>query len=191
MASSKEPLLKRCDLSQCEALCCFHGVYLNGDDIDQINEVLDKFPEQFEHLPDNWLMEGAFEGRAPGLKTATRPHTYKREIPSHFDATRCVFALEDGRCSLQVAAEKEGLHPWTYKPTACWLFPLHKQNRDDPVTAPVTANCDPYNRGLAFPGFASCLDCGRHCEDGTPWSALLKEELAYCQMKGLKVEMPP
>jgi diadenosine tetraphosphatase ApaH/serine/threonine PP2A family protein phosphatase len=187
-----EPCLKRCNLSQCEAICCSNGVYLDGKDIGRITDAIAKHPDFFEYLPDDFLIEGSFEGLASGLKTATKPYQYTRPIPAHFRSTRCVFCLDDHRCSLQVAAEKSGQHPWTYKPTACWLFPLSRKKSDPVRPPPRSPEEDPtHKEGDDFPGFTVSCDCGNPQPDGQPWPEVLKEEIAWCQKQGWSIHAPP
>jgi hypothetical protein len=85
-----------------------------------------------------------------------------------------VFALDDGRCSLQVLATQLGEHPWARKPRVCWLHPLH-EGPAGLVPPPVDPADDP-DRRPGYPGFVAFTECGRHRPDGLPWRTALAEE---------------
>jgi hypothetical protein len=182
-----KPYLKRCNLAECEAMCCANGVYLSHEDIQRITEAVNAHPEYFKRLPADYIIEGSWAGKAPGLKTATRPHQFKHPVPAHWEQARCVFCLEDGKCSLQVAATENGLHPWHYKPTACWLFPLTKRKTHTPVLSPVQSRDDDPANIAGYPGYACFTECGKHREDGRPWQEVLEEEIAMCKKKGWQI----
>jgi hypothetical protein len=173
--------LQRCDLARCEAVCCYDGVYLRPGEEAGLVTTVRAHPEFFRFLPAAFVLDGVWNGR-PGRKTAVRPHDYRRpDYPAHFARTRCVFAFDDGRCSLQVLAITRGEHPWAYKPRVCWLHPLF----DGPaglVPPPVDTADDP-DRRPGYPGFTTFTDCGRHRPDGLPWLTALKEEGQAFQSK--------
>ena len=166
--------LRRCDVARCEAACCYDGVYLRPGEEPALVATVRAHPEFFAFLPEAFVVDGVWNGR-PGRKTAVRPHAYRNpDYPAHFAQTRCVFAFDDGRCSLQVLAMTRGEHPWARKPRVCWLHPLF----DGPagvVPPPVDPADDP-DRRPGYPGFVAFTDCGRHRPDGQPWPAVLAEE---------------
>ncbi len=171
--------LARCDIESCEAMCCYDGAYLLEGEERYLNEIVAFSPEDFQDLPGDFLVDGYWEGRFIGRKTAVKPHSYRAtDYPTHFAATRCVFADEKGFCKLQKLGEKVGIHPWTFKPSACWLFPL-KIADGRPVPPPKNHAEDPDRTGSRYPGFTTCARCGRHREDGELWSITLAEELRY------------
>jgi hypothetical protein len=174
-----EPRLARCDLAACEAMCCYDGVYLRAGEEARLGAVVAAHPDFFAFLPDPSVVDGVWQGRIRGRKTAVRPHAYRSAAyPPHFAPTRCVFALADGRCSLQVLAARLGEHPWAWKPRACWLHPL----RDGPGGVrppPVEAQDDPDHQPPGYPGFVTSTACGRHRPDGVPWRAALAPELRH------------
>jgi hypothetical protein len=43
-------------------------------------------------------------------------------------ANKCTFLDKAGRCTLQVAAMKEGMHKWALKPLFCILYPIEISN---------------------------------------------------------------
>ncbi len=64
-------------------------------------------------------------------------------FPAHFTRTRCVFSDGVGYCELEKLARSHGQHPWTFKPTTCWMFPLQDDDGEpaEPVRGPED---DPY-----------------------------------------------
>ncbi len=171
---SPEVRLRRCDLAVCEALCCHDGVWLTGDDELRVREAIRSVPTAFSQLPRVMIV-----GRTGARKTATRSHVY-RHRPAHFTDTRCVFALSDGRCSLQTAAEIAGQPPWTWKPLACWLHPLRLGNRGEALVPPPSPGHDP-DTTPDYAGYTTFTPCGEHQDDGVPWRELLAEEQAWFQ----------
>ncbi|MGH8019590.1 MAG: DUF3109 family protein [Opitutaceae bacterium] len=165
--------LERCDLRQCEAMCCYDGAYLEPDDEERIAAALKHYPEFFRHLPTEYIVEENWRGFGTGRKTAKRPWAYRRKIPAHFTATRCVFTDDNGCCTLESAARAHDLHPWTFKPTTCFLFPMPA---NDPDCEPVRPGEDPHDLGSEYPGYATIIDCGKHRPEGRPWREVLREE---------------
>jgi len=172
-------LLERCNISECEARCCYDGAYLVPDDEFRIREAIGRDTTFFAFLPlepfvvDHWL------DSEPGLKTDTRPWEYQNlDFPAHFEQTRCVFAFDDGHCSLQVFADRNNEHPWTYKPLACWMHPLRMGSEGLDIT---TINQGDTHDG--YPGYTSFTPCGRHRSDGRPWREVLAEEIEYHESK--------
>lgn len=166
--------LQRCDVIVCEALCCHDGAYVEPEDETRIAAAMERWPEFFRHVPAGPIVEENWRGLGGGRKTAVRPWRYRREIPAHFPSTRCVFAEDNGFCSLESVARAHGLHPWIFKPVTCFMFPLVE---DDPSNGPAPPGEDPFDLGPSYPGFATIVDCGRHRPGGQPWRDLLREEL--------------
>ncbi len=176
---AERPSLRRCDLARCEAMCCYDGAYLRPGEEARLHETVRAHPDVFAFLPASYVVDGAWQAKLLGRKTAVRPHRYAQpDFPAHFRQTRCVFALADGRCSLQVLAVRLGEHPWARKPRACWLHPL-REGPHGPVPPPIDHAGDPDRWGEGYPGFVTYTACGRHREDGAPWRAVLAAELAY------------
>lgn len=174
----------------CRAECCSQGVRIEPDEAHRIAEFVRQHPVYFKHLDrvERALVPltvpefgAAFfteivtpdgPGRH-GIRNAAA--TRKAVSPDDCRNSMCVFALEDRRCSLQVASVALGLHPWTFKPTGCWLFPLKygvhggrgqkKYYRLDWAGAdrPEVAN---------YP-------CSRLEPDGKSAAKVLREEIAY------------
>ena len=88
-------------------------------------------------VPEEFIVDGHWGGELLGRKTATRAHDYRSaDFPAHFTRTRCVFADAKGYCELEKLARTNGMHPWSFKPTTCWMFPL--QDDDGRPAAPVS-----------------------------------------------------
>jgi len=74
-------------------------------------------------------------------------------------------------------ARSRGQHPWTFKPTTCWMFPL--QDDDGDFVEPVRNTADDPYVTSDYPGYASCVPCGRHDPAGVPWRQSLAREIQY------------
>ena len=175
----EKPFLKRCDLSLCEAMCCYEGVYLKPGEEERINQMVREHRDFFAFLPTQFVVDGSWQDKMVGRKTAVRPHAYRNPgFPAHFNRTRCVFAFADGRCSFQVLAEQLGEHPWARKPKVCWMHPLH-ESPSGLQAPPVDPRHDPDRADERHPGFVTSTECGKHREDGEPWRNVLSAELEY------------
>jgi hypothetical protein len=172
--------LKTCDVRQCEARCCYDGVYLLPAEEQFLLELVAAVPPLQARLPAQFVVDGYWDGKFAGRKTAVRSQEYlAADYPAHFARTRCVFADALGFCELEKLARSNGQHPWTYKPTTCWMFPL--QDDAGEVAPPVRgAHDDPYHCD-AYPGYATCVPCGRHDAAGQPWRMALAREIQYLE----------
>jgi hypothetical protein len=169
-----------CDVVQCEGRCCYDGVYLQPGEERFLRELVEKLPELRAKVPEQFVVDGYWEGEFLGRKTATRPAEYRSaDFPAHFTRTRCVFGDSQGFCELEKFARSNGQHPWTYKPTTCWMFPL--QDDDGRVAEPVRGQEDDPYFTEEYPGYASCLPCGRHDPAGRPWRESLAREISWLQ----------
>jgi len=174
----ERPCLAACDVTQCEGRCCYDGVYLQEGEEAFLRELVSKVPALRAALPEQFVVDGHWNGEYLGRKTATRPHDYRSaDFPRHFTRTRCVFADSAGFCELEKFARSNAQHPWTYKPTTCWMFPL--QEEDGAVAAPVAGPADDPHYTEAYPGYASCVPCGRHQPGGRPWREALSREITH------------
>ncbi|MDA8119745.1 MAG: DUF4062 domain-containing protein [Gammaproteobacteria bacterium] len=170
--------LTRCNITACEAMCCHDGVYLMAEEEIFLKELLLRVPELKEIVPENFIEDGFWNGAFYGRKTATRPHEYKStQFPAHFPRTRCVFGDDDGLCELEKFARLRGNHPWSFKPAACWMFPLSAEN-GSPVPPPTDPTLDPYYQP-DYPGYVSAVPCGRNDPAGQPWWETLRLEVEY------------
>ena len=173
----------KCDLSNCQGMCCYDGVYLDDEDIVKLNKIVNDNKSFFSFLPKDYITDGSWENMR-GVKTQVKPFKYKK-IPSHFNNTRCVFALKDARCSLQVLAEDKKIHKWSLKPKGCWMHPLTLTN-GEPTPPPKDKADDKYNLGVNYPGYACYTECGKHNENGQDWKEVLKEEIDYIKIVEIK-----
>ena len=175
-----EPKLQVCDVLKCEAMCCYDGAYLDPQEEAFLNELVARVPALKAHLPEEFVVEGSWNGEHLGRKTATRVHEYQSpDFPKHFTRTRCVFGDAQGFCELEKLARARGQHPWTFKPSVCWLFPIHAERVGEEVEPPVcNPKDDPY-RHAGYPGYGTVVGCGRHDDCGKPWREALTGELAY------------
>ena len=175
-------LIARCSLTDCRGMCCYDGVYLDAPTEAAIAVIAQARRPAFEamglDLPHEVVVDG-FVGDVPyGRKTATRPWAADEavaDVPAHFNRTSCVFHLDDGRCGLQVLALLDGLHPWAYKPTSCWLFPI---NIHSGVIKIFDRTNDP-SRFESYRGFVEYTRCGGTCVGGRPAIEVLTDELQY------------
>jgi len=175
------PWLAACDIDQCEGRCCYDGVYLQPGEEAFLRELVQRLPALAAKVPAEFVVDGYWDGEFMGRKTATRPETYSAaDFPAHFTRTRCVFGDSRGYCELEKFAREGGQHPWSYKPTTCWMFPL--QDEDGAPSTPVSGPEDDPYRTADYPGYASCLPCGRHqTQGGRPWRESLAREVAYLE----------
>ncbi|MCG8066706.1 MAG: AAA family ATPase [Candidatus Thiodiazotropha taylori] len=167
-----------CDYKTCEARCCYDGVYLVEGEEEIIRNVVDENRGYFRHLPTEYIISDSW-GSVSGLKTATVKYNYSSpDFPDHFTKTRCVFALEDGACSLQALANKKGKPSWEYKPISCVMHPLSV--RGESVLAPPTlGQKDESFVGVSYPGYSSFTPCGQLRSDGSNWKEVFAEEIAH------------
>jgi hypothetical protein len=90
--------------------------------------------------------------------------------------------LENGLCSLQKAATELDFHPWKFKPTACWSFPIRWKSGK--ILGPVTEDeQDPDYIDENYPGYSKFVPCGRHHDDSTSWYKHYQQELQYLRQK--------
>lgn len=185
-------LLKQCNLNECEARCCYDGVYLQPGEEERIRAAVADEPELFAQLPENFIVDGSWEGRVSGRKTAIRPHHFKHPgFPPHFTRTRCVFCAPDHLCLLQAYSVMKGLHKWAFKPAACWLFPLQLKKGGQPAPPPGPGEPDPDCLGPDYPGYPTFVPCGQHRPDGQIWQEVLREEIAHYEAIGRDLTASP
>lgn len=177
--AAPEVRLRACDLRHCKARCCYDGAYLDEGEERKITDIVSSAPDFFDGLPTEFIVEGHWNGRPDGRKTAVRADDPKEPgYPGHFTPTRCVFCADDYRCTLQVLALQRGLHKWAYKPRSCWLFPLREVG-GHLQPPPAAHEPDPHDLGAEYPGFAKHVPCGQDRVDGESWRQCLAEELKY------------
>lgn len=139
----------------CDAWCCYDGVYLTDDDISKITKVVENNKDFFGFLPTDYIVYGEWEGQTAGQKTNVKEKFYSKNYPKHFNQTACVF-LNGNKCMLEEFAVLNNQPNWKYKPKRCCTFPLQK--RDNNFVEPHLVE-DDCNLGDKYPGFVSYLPC--------------------------------
>jgi len=183
--------LNRCELGKgCTAACCAKGASMPAREAERIAKFVKAHPGHFRHAmrvdrpivpldtlgkPGLWQTE-VVTPAGVGKRGLYRAVFEGRSITTKDNAgSACVFLLPDCRCSLQVAAEKLGLHKWEYKPIVCWLFPLKS------IIVEEKNGCRYY--GLVHAGSVESQHAGYPCSRvdpaGRPARELLKEEIDY------------
>lgn len=172
-------LVKGCDPAGCQGLCCYDGVYLLPGEDELIRTVVERYPEHFQGLPADYIVAGSWPDGTQGVKTATKPFTFTTDaFPPHFNHTRCVFATSDHMCLLQGLAVQLGVHKWTFKPTACWLFPLTIKE-GELAPPPLPGEPDPDYVDESYPGYVTFVPCGTFAADGNPWQQEFADEITF------------
>jgi hypothetical protein len=162
-------------------MCCYDGVSVDEETGAQIQKLATErrpaFVEMGLNLPETVVEKSEWNGKV-GTKTKSRPFPFRslvKDYPDHFNDTACVFLLDDGRCGLQILSERDGKHPWYYKPFACWLQPIKISENAIRLYDETT---DP-NKLSDYDGFVIRTLCGRTESCGHPAGEVLKEELEY------------
>ncbi len=183
-----EPKVSVTSCLNCDNRCCYDGVYATYAEEIKINEHINKYPDEFTHVPKEFLEDGEWEFLFGGKRTKRVPHHYSRsDYPAHFEKTICIFALEDGACSLQKSAIKHDLHPWHLKPELCWKFPLIGLFNDNAYEHPhYFGEKDPHYFDESQPGYLSFLPCSKVTDEGISWKKMYKNELQYYLAKEYK-----
>ena len=173
--------IARCTLSKCRGMCCYDGASVDKDTGDAIQDLATERASDFRamglNLPKAVVVDAKWNG-VVGRKTATRPFPYRSLVegyPPHFSETACVFLLNDGRCGLQLLSERDGKHPWYYKPFTCWLQPIKSS---DSAIRLYDETTDP-NKLPNYDGFVIRTFCVRTEECGQPATEVLKEEIGF------------
>jgi hypothetical protein len=173
--------LSRCSLAACRGTCCYDGIAVDDDTAAVLERLATEraadFAEIGLQLPDTIIVNSEWRG-VRSRKTAVRPFPFRSlvaDFPTHFNETACVFLLGDGRCGLQAIAEKDGAHPWFYKPFACWLHPI---KMTEAAIHLYDEASDP-NRFPGYDGFVCNTHCGRTSACGSPAAEVLKDELDF------------
>jgi hypothetical protein len=183
-AEDFERPLMVCDIAACRGMCCYDGVYVEAEVREALEELVAERGNELVALGASadgpWFVEGEFQGRVLGIKTATRAFDFRsivRGFPSHFNQTICAFNDGQGYCTLQTLAMKDGRHPWDYKPPACWMHPLEL----NPMQIALCNEENDPNIFPEYPGYASRTMCGRTNCCGAPARITLREEICYLE----------
>lgn len=140
----------------CKGMCCYDGVYLSEKDIQNIDECINKYSNEFI---DKEYIEISDWKDYKGLKKtkAIQLKKYRNDYPKHFTQTRCFFQNEDtGKCKLQEIALEHGEDKWKYKPLSCCSFPLRKRNNKIELLEQKENDPNIYED---YDGYESCLPC--------------------------------
>jgi hypothetical protein len=173
--------ISRCSLETCRGTCCYDGASVDDDTAEVVQQLSSVRASDFASmglvLPREVVETSEWKGKV-GKKTATRKFPFRslvKDYPPHFNETACVFLLDDGRCGLQILSEKDGKHPWYYKPFTCWLQPIKISDSGIHLYDEAT---DPF-KFSDYDGFVSKTHCGRTSVCGAPAAEVLKQELGF------------
>jgi Fe-S-cluster containining protein len=165
--------LRRCELLECRAACCDYGVWLDLQEVQDLQAhvaQISPFLEAERRDPGRWFRAQSEEdadmpsGRV--LASATAP------MPGRLAGTECIFLRRDYRCALQLAGEALGRHRWRFKPFYCLMHPLAFDSRTH-LTLATTEEL------IREP--ASCL---RVAPRSNPIRSLLGDELTALRKAG-------
>lgn len=176
--NTRNPKLKKCDMSKCAGYCCYDGVYISNEEENKLKQVIKNHPNDFDMDAESYFEDGNWRNIVIGRKTKTRPFHYPEDFPKHFEQTKCIFSDDNGLCILQKIAIRENIHEWSYKPVACIMFPLTIQYGNI-VPPPNAGQMDDDYIDETYPGYVSCLYCGKDCKDGENWCKVLNKEIQY------------
>lgn len=164
---ASEPI-RRCKLEDCLGACCIFGVWVDKREVADILKhaalILPHMPEDCRE-PADWF--AGSQDNDPRSPSGVVIHTGVENRPYRYGKMACSFWLDDGKCALQVAAVKNGLHPWRFKPYYCILHPLDL-DEEGRITVDETAEL------LNEPG-----SCVRQSEEKTPLLVTFESELRY------------
>lgn len=162
-----EPM-QRCVLHECHGACCVFGVWVDKrerDDILANAALIAPYMTPGTEDPVDWF--ASYEDHDEFSPSKLVIHTAVETQPEHYGGTACIFLRPDHKCALQVAAVKNDLHRWRFKPYYCILHPLDLDD-EGLITVDETATL------VAEQG--SCL---RSAEKPIPLVDTFEEELRY------------
>lgn len=171
-----------CELCTCKAQCCYTGTVLQDGEKKIIKDVMKRHGailiEWLPHLPKVPVEKVELLGVSNHVcsMTKVRPYGGHRNLPEHFDATRCVFADDEGKCGLQRLSLQQKQHPWWYKPLDCWLHPIRLVDHPKAIITIPTEKNDPY-KTQGYPGYTAFTPCGAAAQGGKPGYDVFSEEL--------------
>jgi hypothetical protein len=169
----KSEPMRRCQLGECRAACCLHGVWLDREEWEDIQAHADLI---IPYMPPGWeQVELWVDGEEEDDEFARSQRVIHSRVlpdPDHYGRSACVFLRSDHKCALQVAGVKAGCHPWRFKPFYCVLHPLDLDEngaitlddtaalldepgsclRPDPAPAPLLKTFEPELRYLLGDG---------------------------------------
>jgi len=164
---------KVCAKGECAGLCCNGGAgFYMDEEPETIRRLVDENKEFFAaqglSLPEKIFDEELDEDTGKILLSTNIRENVSYPpglLPPHFPATACIFKRDDGACTLQTLGVEQGKHGWSYKPLACWLFPLELERDGKPFISVAHASTDEYTDD-EYPGFTAFTKCGAECASG-------------------------
>lgn len=162
----KQGFVPECNIKLCKGECCNLGVYLDLNFKDKIlshyNEIIDVMSDSQIKDTKLWFEEDIIEDADFPSGYAIGTNLYK----TPYGIEQCIFKDLNNYCSLQLAAEKLGLHEWDLKPTFCILYPLTISN------STLTYDKD-HSKRLSYCGYIKNENFTQTVFDG------LKKEISY------------
>jgi hypothetical protein len=108
---------------RCSSTCCSGGVYVDKRERDVVLAHREIIAQQMDETqdpnPDAWFEKEEIED--PDFRSGVC-------IGTEVVNDKCVFLDKAGRCAIQMAAVKMGMHKWALKPLFCILFPIEITN---------------------------------------------------------------
>jgi len=180
MEFNARPKISGCNTKSCMAICCYDGVYIDDEDEMKLIGFIEENRDEFNQLPRKYIVDGNWKDVVTGRKTAVRKHKHEmKDFPKHFNMTNCVFAGDNGICQIQKVATKLDLHPWKYKPKACWMLPITVLEDGEIIPPPKGDDKDPCYFDESYPGYVKFLPCGIDNDKGKPWYKVYKQEIIW------------
>jgi len=178
---SNLPRMRAMACATCDNRCCYDGVYMTKEEEDRIRALRKKAPAYFTTVPEDFTEEGEWGFLFHGKRTKLRAHDYtKPDYPAHFGKTKCVLALPNGECAPQRAGADLGYHPWRFKLSICWKFPLIGLFNDNAMEKPhYFGEPDPHAYDDQQRGYLSFLPCATVDENGLSWKQVYRHELLH------------
>lgn len=175
------PKMREMACATCDNRCCYDGVYATQAEEDAIKKLRKRVPSYFQGIPKEFTEDGEWGFLFHGKRTKLRAHEYtKPDYPAHFGRTKCVLALPNGECAPQRAGADLGYHPWRFKPSICWKFPLIGLFNDNAMEKPhYFGEPDPHAYDDTQRGYLSFLPCAVVQENGVSWKQVYRHELIH------------
>lgn len=175
------PKMREMACAACDNRCCYDGVYATQAEEMAIKQLRKRVPSYFRGIPKEFTEDGEWGFLFHGKRTKLRAHDYsKPDYPAHFGRTKCVLALPNGECAPQRAGADLGYHPWRFKPSICWKFPLIGLFNDNAMEKPhYFGEPDPHAYDDTQRGYLSFLPCAVVLENGVSWKQVYRHELIH------------
>jgi hypothetical protein len=118
--------LARCQLDECQSMCCNGGVWIHtrqADDILAHQDLIIPHMPPDRRDPSQWF-DGTDELDSDWPEAGNATGTNVVTDPTHPAGQTCIFLNAERLCALQAAGIAAGEHPWRFKPFYCALHPL-------------------------------------------------------------------